>query len=122
MRTWTEAGRTIAAAFARRAVERFDDRIERIVLFGSVARGTDGPDSDIDLLVVADAPDRALRDGLDAIAFDLTVEAHRGPVFLLYETAAFERARALGSELIADATREGTVLWTRNATRLSAPA
>lgn len=30
--------------------ERFD--VTRIVLFGSVARGDDGPDSDIDLLVV----------------------------------------------------------------------
>ena len=31
-------------------VQAFDPR--RIILFGSVADGTDGPDSDIDLLVV----------------------------------------------------------------------
>jgi predicted nucleotidyltransferase len=34
----------------RRIVERFDP--ERIILFGSHARGTANPDSDIDLLVV----------------------------------------------------------------------
>ena len=34
----------------RRVVERFDP--ERIILFGSHARGTAGPDSDVDLLVV----------------------------------------------------------------------
>ncbi len=34
----------------RRIVERFDP--ERIVLFGSHARGEGGPDSDVDLLVV----------------------------------------------------------------------
>ena len=34
----------------RRIVERFDP--EKIVLFGSHARGTAGPDSDVDLLVV----------------------------------------------------------------------
>lgn len=34
----------------RRIVERFHP--ERIILFGSYARGTAGPDSDVDLLVV----------------------------------------------------------------------
>lgn len=34
----------------RRIVRRFDP--ERIILFGSYARGTAGPDSDVDLLVV----------------------------------------------------------------------
>ena len=37
-------------AMVRRIVERFDP--ERIILFGSHARGTDGPDSDVDLLIV----------------------------------------------------------------------
>ena len=39
-----------AAHVADRIVERCD--ASRVVLFGSVARGDDGPDSDIDLLVV----------------------------------------------------------------------
>ncbi len=34
----------------RRIVERFDP--DRVILFGSYARGTAGPDSDVDLLVV----------------------------------------------------------------------
>ena len=38
------------AGMVRRVVERFDP--ERIILFGSHARGTAGPDSDVDLLVV----------------------------------------------------------------------
>lgn len=39
-----------ASSVADRIVERFD--ASRVVLYGSVARGDDGPDSDIDLLVV----------------------------------------------------------------------
>lgn len=39
-----------ATGAAERIVERCD--ADRVVLFGSVARGDDGPDSDIDLLVV----------------------------------------------------------------------
>ena len=119
---WTEAGRASASEFARRASERFGEQLERIVLFGSVARGTDSPDSDLDLLVVARANDKKLRDGLDEIAFDLTLARHRGPVFLLYPVEQYEHARRSGSELIAEIEREGVVLWTRNEAHSSAPA
>jgi uncharacterized protein len=47
--TRREAQRTIKRMI-RRIVERFDP--ERVILFGSHARGTAGPDSDVDLLVV----------------------------------------------------------------------
>lgn len=49
-------GRTLAEwvpEVVRRIVAALDPR--RIVVFGSVARDDDGPDSDIDLLVVVDA-------------------------------------------------------------------
>ena len=51
-----DEGRTLAEwvpEVVSRIVAALDPR--RIVLFGSVARGDDGPDSDIDLLVVVDA-------------------------------------------------------------------
>ena len=31
---------------------------ERVILFGSYARGTPSPDSDVDLLIIKDTPDR----------------------------------------------------------------
>jgi hypothetical protein len=34
--------------------EHYGDRLVSLVVFGSAARGTSGPDSDIDLLIVAD--------------------------------------------------------------------
>ena len=52
-------GRTLAEwapEVARVIIERC--AATRIVLFGSVARGTDGPDSDLDLLVVLPIPGR----------------------------------------------------------------
>jgi len=39
---------------AREIAKRFDP--DRVILFGSHARGDAGPDSDVDLLVVMDAP------------------------------------------------------------------
>ena len=116
---WTEAGHASASEFARRAGERFGEQIERIVLFGSVARGADSPDSDVDVLVVARSRDKRLRDGLDEIAFDLTLARQRGPVFLLYPFDEYARARRNGSELIASIEREGIILWTRNEERSS---
>lgn len=50
------AGRTLAEwvpDVVDRVVRTLDP--SRILLFGSVARGDDGPDSDIDLLIVVDA-------------------------------------------------------------------
>ncbi len=48
--------RKIAEDFAKEAVRRYGDRIEEIILYGSVARGKSGKESDIDLLVVSDVP------------------------------------------------------------------
>ncbi len=122
MTPWTQVGRAAAAAFARRAGESFGDRIRSVVLFGSVVRGTDGPDSDVDVLVVTEDTRPDLRDGLDAIAFDVTMESRRALVFTLYPATAYAAARAAGSELIAAVEREGEALWTRSGAPSSAPA
>jgi predicted nucleotidyltransferase len=39
--------------FVRRALEKYKDKIDSIILFGSVAREEAKEDSDIDVLVVA---------------------------------------------------------------------
>jgi len=121
MTPWTEAGRALAGEFARRARERFGDRIRRVVLFGSVVRGTDGPDSDVDVLVISDDRRSDLRDGLDAIAFDLTMQGRRAIVFVLYPIGTYDVARAHGSEFVAAVEREGELLWTRSDMPSSVP-
>jgi len=45
--------RKIAEDFARHLKVKYGERIERIILFGSVARGDYREDSDVDLIVVA---------------------------------------------------------------------
>jgi len=117
---WSEAGHAVAAEVARRAAERRGDRLDTIVLFGSVARGTDGPESDVDVLVIASGFDGSLRDALDAIAFEVTLAAGRAPSLVLYPRDAWERARRSGSELVAAVEREGVTLWTRNDAHSSA--
>ncbi|WP_287491402.1 nucleotidyltransferase domain-containing protein [Methanothrix sp.] len=60
--------------FIKRAVQSYGDQIQSITLFGSVARGTDRPDSDIDLLVVVDREDFRLRRELIGLTFDILLE------------------------------------------------
>jgi hypothetical protein len=40
--------------FVRKALERYEKKIDSIILFGSVARGEGKEDSDVDILVVGD--------------------------------------------------------------------
>ena len=63
--------RPIVHEFAATARAACGDAIEEILLFGSVARGDDRPDSDIDLLVITSDEDFRLREYLTGLAFDL---------------------------------------------------
>lgn len=60
--------------FVEKATSAYGRRIKSIILFGSVARGTDRPDSDIDLLVVIDQEDFQLRRDLIGMTFDILLD------------------------------------------------
>ncbi|WP_342770823.1 MULTISPECIES: nucleotidyltransferase domain-containing protein [unclassified Methanoculleus] len=63
--------RPVVHEFTAKAREACGDAIEEIILFGSVARGDDRPDSDIDILVITSREDFHLREYLTGLAFDL---------------------------------------------------
>ena len=96
---------------ARRIIEKFHP--EKIILFGSHARGEAGPDSDIDLLVVirvvgskrqkANEIDRALADR--EMPLDL----------ILVTPEQFEEDSHLAGTIVYPAIREGKVLYERAA-------
>lgn len=82
---------------------------ERIILFGSAARGTMGPNSDIDVLVVKDGEYRRIH-----VMHDIR-RALRGfglPVDLVVVTPAeLERYRDSSSLVYFDAVREGREVY-----------
>jgi uncharacterized protein len=85
----------------------------RVLLFGSVARGVDGPDSDIDLLVVLPEIERSRR-------HDLTVKLARAitapvPVDLLVTDPAEIAERGDLPGILRVALREGRVVHERAA-------
>jgi uncharacterized protein len=107
-------GRTLAdwtVELTSAIVATFDPR--RIVLFGSVADGTDGPDSDIDLLVVFD---HAPLENRRQLMVDLRrATRHIGAPHDLLVTALadFERNRDIPGSTEFEPAQHGTVVYER---------
>jgi predicted nucleotidyltransferase len=105
----------IVNEIVQRIVERFDP--EKIILFGSYARGEAREDSDIDLLIVAETdlppPERypAVRRVVGDLpyAFDL----------FLIPPAQYHRRRTVVNNLEYLADKYGRVMYERSATRVA---
>lgn len=89
-------------------VERFQP--EKVILFGSYARGDAGPDSDVDLLVVKDAVDRRRRDVAAAMRSALWQIPGAKDV-IVCTPGQYDPQRASLGSLIGEAHREGKVLF-----------
>jgi len=90
---------------------RWGARVCEVRVFGSVARGDAGPDSDVDLLVVMDRlePSTERLDVLSAVTrvgidHGLLLEAH------VYAAAEVERLHRLETALAAAWARDGVVV------------
>jgi predicted nucleotidyltransferase len=105
----------------RAAVERFaagvrallGDALERVVLYGSRARGDADEGSDIDLLVLTRHPlDPAVRSRLTALAVDLEVEtpAYLPISLVVLDRERFADLRARERRFALDVDREGIAL------------
>jgi predicted nucleotidyltransferase len=101
----------IIGEMVRRIVDRFSP--ERIILFGSHARGTNDIDSDVDLLVVMHGPLSRREQTVEirkALA-DLPV----GKDVIVVSPGYFERYRDIVGTVVWPAVREGRVLYERAA-------
>jgi predicted nucleotidyltransferase len=106
VRTPTASDPVLAEA-VRRLVEAY--RPERVYLFGSVARGDAGPDSDYDLLVVVpdDAPPERRRSRL---AYEVLRGTGTAADVLVCTRSYFEQRRLLKASLPGTVLREGMAL------------
>ena len=96
---------------AERIVRRFGP--DKIILFGSAARGQGGPDSDADLLVVMPVAGSKRQ---QAVQIDLALEGIPIPIDLIVVTPEeVEKYRDAMGTIIREAVREGTVLYERAA-------
>jgi predicted nucleotidyltransferase len=106
---------TESEAALRQAVDRIATRFhpDRIILFGSRARGQGEPDSDADLLIIMPVNGSKRR---QAVQIDLALEGIPIPIDLVVVTPEeVEEYREAAGTIIHEAVREGKVLYERAA-------
>lgn len=101
-----------AQTFARQAREAFGDDVERIVLYGSVARGEmRGVNSDVDLIVViqdhANLPE--MEDRIRQLAYDIELE--QGVVLSLIILSSREFTQESDRPFFHHVQRDGRTLY-----------
>ena len=94
---------------ARRIVRLFDP--ERVILFGSHARGEAGPDSDVDLLVVMDVEGSKLEKSIDIGVALHDFDVPKDVIVVRPDEFAW-RKNYIGT-IERPAAREGKVLYAR---------
>ncbi len=99
------------AEMVKRIVRRFDP--DKIILFGSHARGTAGPDSDVDLLVVMHA--NGSKRGRAVEIYGLLAGMGVPKDVVVVTPEEFDRYRNVPGTVIRSALREGKVLYARAA-------
>ncbi|MGQ9589472.1 MAG: nucleotidyltransferase domain-containing protein [Planctomycetota bacterium] len=98
----------VLAEIVRRLVEAY--RPERVYLFGSKARGDEGPDSDYDLLVVV--PDDASAERADSkLAYCVLWGTPVGADVVVWQKSRFERRAHVVASLPATVLREGKLVY-----------
>jgi predicted nucleotidyltransferase len=60
--------------FVRRAIEKYGDMVDGIILFGSVARGEAKEDSDIDILVITEGDSFKMQKQISEIVVEILLE------------------------------------------------
>ena len=96
----------------RRLARRF--KPEQIILFGSHARGTAGPDSDVDLLVVMPLENPRHEKRNLELAMRLALHDIKSPTDIIVVTPhEIEKHKNISGTIVHTALREGETLYVR---------
>lgn len=105
---WRERLDRALAAVIDQIVQELDP--ERIIVFGSMARGDIHADSDLDLLIVKET-DQPFLQRIDEVLAVLRTDVPVEP--LVYTSAELERLREEGRDFIETILEEGRVVYER---------
>ena len=87
-------------------------QVVRIILYGSVARGTDTPESDVDIAVFVRARlTRTLEDHLSDVVVDMNLKYDRVFSVIDIEESTYQKWRDV-SPFYQNVDRDGIILWT----------
>lgn len=97
--------------FKHRIVPRF--RPQRVILFGSYAGGSPGPDSDLDILVVMEVKGstRQTANEIDLLMADRNIPMD----FIVLTPEQYDKQKNIIGTMVRQADREGKVIYERTA-------
>ena len=107
----TEADRAVAVELKERLISAAGERIRKIIIYGSRARGDAEPDSDLDVAVIVDRLSDELEEVLDEAAYEVMWDRDFSPVIslLVFEDERFEEAYREGYSFYRNVVHEGVV-------------
>jgi len=95
----------------RRLVSELGDRIDSIILYGSVARNEAREESDIDILVITKDRDIKIYDKISKIRTDIDLDNNTLTSLVSLSRRELERYIKLGSPFIESVIEEGVILY-----------
>lgn len=96
-----------------RLVKELGDKVESIILYGSVAKNTANEESDIDILIVTREYDRSLYDKISKIRTRIDIENNTLTALVHVTTEELERYTKLDSPFMKSIAEEGVILYDR---------
>ena len=108
-RTGASKQRRVVHSLVPLLLAELKGHIHSLVLFGSVARGEARPDSDVDLLLLTEAP-LDVRHRIDEISYDLDLANTVFTQLVFLTTENFEAEARMRSYFSSDIFRDGIVL------------
>jgi len=109
----THAYEQAVGRLRERLVEDLRDRIESIILYGSVAKNRTHEDSDIDILVVTRNNDRKLYGRISKIRTKIDLDSNTLTTLVQMSREELERYVKLGSPFMESVVQEGIILYDR---------
>jgi len=109
----------IVTEFTKRLIDGFEPYIERVIFFGSRAKGFSKPWSDYDILVVLNKRDAGVIDEIYEIVTEFQLEQRVDVSLKIYSKDDFERKNALHTPFMESIKKTGVVLWSRLQQNLS---
>lgn len=89
---------------------QFPELVERIVVFGSKARGTATANSDLDILVLIQEGDWKLKDLITAPGYELSLGTEVVPSLMVYTREEWEQLRRDEAPFWQTVNRDGVVV------------
>ena len=107
----------VEASFVDKIISLFADRIVKVILFGSRAKGIPKPESDYDFLVVLKKKDRRTLEGIYEVVTDFLLEYGVDISLKIYSLEEFQKMISIPTPFMASILKTGRELWIPKSSR-----